>query len=97
MASAPVTLGDSGAEFEVDTTEQTATLNTPGGYLRNMHATVAAYVNVVGGAVTTAQPAGQGHGEIKPGEVYPLPKRCSLFKFKATAQTFLQYTREQPK
>lgn len=92
MASADVTLGGEPHEFEVDTTQRTATLKQRLGYLRNSHATELAYVNFQAGTVTVTQPAGVGHVTLKPGQVIQIPPGCASFTFDAGAQTFIQYS-----
>lgn len=96
MASADVTLGGSGREFEVDTTERTATLNSPGGWLRNTHATETAFVNTTAATVVTTQPVGAAGLTIKAGQSVALPAKCQSFTFKSGATTYLQYTKSPP-
>ena len=94
MASANVTLGRA-YEFEADGTERVATLNYRGGWVRCVHATVGAFINIEGSAVTTTQPAGTGHLYLPPAthEWTPLPADCGVFNFKATASTNIQYVK----
>lgn len=91
-----MTLGDTPHEFEVDTTQRTATLNTRGGWLLNTHGTEAAFVDTAAGTTATTQPAGVGHLVIKPGKALPVPITCGSFTFKAAGTSFLQWTREMP-
>lgn len=89
MASANQTIHDSGLEFEADGTEHTATLDTPGGYVRNT-GTVDAVINVINEACVLTHPVGGGNMYIPAGKTYPLPNDCSKFRFKSTgASTWL--------
>lgn len=92
MASANVTLaGSSEREFECDSTERTATLMNPGGYLVNKHATVSVWINADNGTVSTTD-GNATSVEIKPLATYRLPFTGYAFKFKTSASTsYLQY------
>lgn len=92
MASSNQTLSAAGSEFEADGTERTATLTTPGGFVTNT-GTVNAGINVDGGAVILTQPVGASGRFLPVGATVELPLTCSSFKFKATASTFLLFSK----
>ncbi len=96
MASANVTLSNSGHEFEVDATQRTATLQTHGGWVTNTHATEAAYINTDGGAVVTTSPVGASCLKIGAGKSAALPRTCLAFTFKSAATTFLNFSKSAP-
>lgn len=92
MASANQTLRDCGIEFEVDGTERTHTLVTPGGYIKNNGA-VDIVINTLGAAIAgVAQPVGEAHVYIKAGDEVPLPVNCSAIRAKSTgAASYASY------
>lgn len=98
MASANVTLGHDPHEFEVDTTQRTATLNLHGvGWLKNTHATETIYLNFQAGTVVLTQPVGAGGAILKSGYVMKIPKQCTSFTFDAGATSYCQYSPEELK
>ena len=92
MASADVTLRRA-FEFEADGTQKTATLKKPGGFVRCLHATVPAFINIEGGAVVTTAPAGDACIELPAIDRCwtQLPGDCASFTFKAAASSTIQY------
>lgn len=83
MGSANQTIGDSGGDFEVDSTERVWTLTTPGGYLSNNFAgAVDCFVNFENAAVVTTDPGGPGNPKIGPGSTVPIPDGCRVFRVK---------------
>lgn len=97
MASANVTLGDAGYEFEADGTERTATLQTPGGVISNRGNDSStggkAGVNTDGGTVVLTEPAGASMAPLPVGSTVVLPSTCRSFTFKATASCMLVFTK----
>ena len=95
MASANQTIGDSGGDFEVDSTERVWTLTTPGGYLSNNFAgAVDVFVSFENAAVVTTDPGGSGNPKIGPGSTVPIPDWCRVFRVKtASAAGQLQVTK----
>jgi hypothetical protein len=91
MSSANQVL-DGPAEFEVDGTQHTATLESPGGYLY-CTGSADAVVNVNAGTVETTQPSGDDNIRVMKsvGTLVPLPRTCTSFTFKAAGGTTLQY------
>ena len=95
MASANQTLAASGKEFECDNTQRTATISgVSGGYVRNLDASVTAYLNVDGGTVATSNPTGDSGRSIPPGKVVQLPATCRAFTFKSASSIYLAYSKE---
>lgn len=87
MASANVSLGSNGAEYEADTTERTATMNRFGGFVTNAGSGLIG-VNFEGAAVGTVSHAGAiaglvGTQILDPGATLTIPVTCRSFKFKA--------------
>jgi hypothetical protein len=94
MASANVTISDSGKEFEADGTERIATFLVPGLwtiYNRGNDAMtgVKAAINADGGAVVLTEPATAPNMPIPVGAQVQLPFTCKSFTFKANASTML--------
>ncbi len=97
MASADVTIGDGGREFEADATQHAATLTTPGGIVSNRgtdaNGSGKAFINPDGGDVDTSQPATVPCIPLPVGSSYRLPFTCKYFTFKASASTFLVFSK----
>jgi len=86
MASADVTLpGSAGRDFEADTTQRTATLNSGGGSITNPTADVTVWVNENGGEVSTT--SGGGSIPILPNATFPLNSTTRRFTFKTASGT----------
>ncbi len=92
MASAAQTLSDSGCEFEVDGTQRTHTLRTPGGRVSNS-GNVDFFINVDGGTVATTQPGGDSNLIVPVGGTVVLPNTARTFTAKATASTYAVFTK----
>lgn len=96
MASANVTLYDTGDEFEADGTQRTATINSPGAnqYLY-MTASGDAVVSFTGATINTTQATQAGCVRLKAGmPPLKIPNNCSSFVFKAAASTFIQFIKQ---
>lgn len=93
MASANVTLpGSQSYEFEVDTTQRTATQMIQGGCVVNT-GSVDCFINTGGNTVTTTQPGGAENPIVPAGGTVILPATGRTFTFKtASGTTYLQYT-----
>ena len=90
MASANVTNGPAGREFECDSTQRLATLVVPGGTVSNT-GTVDAYINVDAGTAATSQPAGASGRTVSVGATVRLPRSCMSFTFVSGSTTYLLY------
>lgn len=97
MASADVALTDSGIEFEADSTQRTASLTAAGGMVSNVGVDAAAgakaAISPCGNDIVLTQPAGPGIIPLPVGATVRLPTTCRSFTFKASASTFLVYTK----
>ncbi len=87
MASADVTIGDAGGEFECDATPHLCTLTTRGGRVRNTHATQAAAIMIDAAIASATAPLGNGGLRIVAGAFIDLPRTCG---FMATGTCDLQ-------
>lgn len=88
MASANVTIGDDGGEFEADSTARVATLTTPGGVVRNTSASQTIYIAPNKAASATSAAGGAGQLCLKAGAAITLPRDCKTFGFVASASGF---------
>lgn len=96
MASANITLTETCATIEVDTTERTATRSpsTLKGYLVNGHASVKVFVNLAAGTVATTDAQAQNIIGITAGSSFALPPNQGAFTYKATAASVLYWIPE---
>ena len=83
-ASANVTLGGNGREFECDTTQRTASMNVEGGSILNKSAD-SVWVQLDAGTVGTT--SGSISIEVATGTSLRLPLTCRSFTFKTAAGT----------
>ena len=83
-ASADVSLGSGGREFECDTTQRTATVNVRGGSILNK-STDSVWVDFDAGTVSTSN--GGTSIELAQNTSVKIPQACGSFTFKTASGT----------
>lgn len=95
MASAAITLYDTGSEFEADGTQRIATMNSPGaGNKLYLTAAGEAVVSFTSATIDTTQATQPHCVRLKAGIPVKIPAWCTAFTFKAAASTFIQHVKE---